>query len=78
MPETLTVQTVQIQGVRPGWVSLSGYHKYDSTSVTDEVFELLPHFDGRATGEIVAELATKGVEMDADLLRALVDLGILG
>ena len=43
----------------------------------EELVELLPRFDGRATEVVLAELAGEGVVLTPDLVARLVDFAVL-
>ncbi len=58
-------------------VHLATYTEFDSIDVPRALLDVLPRFDGRAMAEVVEELARDGTEIDAEMLRTLVDFGIL-
>lgn len=53
------------------------YLDTDALELPTELLDLLPRFDGRPTGEVLAELRAAGVEVRPALLRLLVDFGAL-
>jgi hypothetical protein len=79
IPERLRMGAFTIVGANGDFYRL--YHPdigMDVFSLSARVMRLLPYFDGRTTTEIVAQIAEKeGMRFTAELLRRLVDFGIL-
>lgn len=72
--ETGSFEVVRIEG---GRVSLRTYRDYDPIAVPTAVLEALPSFDGRPTDEVLATIGTADQPLGPDLIRRLVDFGVL-
>ncbi len=53
------------------------YSDSDALELPNELLALLPRFDGRATEQVLAELAREGVILTPDLVARLVDFAVL-
>ena len=59
-------------------MQLSTYSTLDPLRMPSALLAALPHFDGRAVDEIVAEVvAQRNLRLTPSLLQKLVDFGIL-
>lgn len=76
-PARLKVGSFQIAAQRPGGVRAMTYSHLDAIDLPDALLAVLPLFDGRPTEVIQAELAARGIGIEASYLRRLVDWGIL-
>jgi hypothetical protein len=79
LPSQLTCGSYQLLGVQEGGLSAITYSSTDPIGLPSPLLPLLHHFDGRPTTEILEELLQEhGVQLEEDLLKKLVDWGILG
>lgn len=76
-PARLKVGSFQIAAQRPGGVRAMTYSHLDAIDLPDALLAVLPLFDGRPTEVILADLAARGIGIEASYLRRLVDWGIL-
>ena len=54
------------------------YSKSDALELPRQLLDVLHHFDGRPRAEVAERLAlSEGVELDDELVRKLVDFGVL-
>jgi hypothetical protein len=58
-------------------VHLATYSTYDSIDVPRALLDVLHRFDGAPLTEALAKVAEDGVEMDTEMVRYLVDFGVL-
>jgi hypothetical protein len=78
LPRTARSNSFQIVDMGVDYTRVVGYSPYDPLDLPNELVPLLARFDGRPTRKVVAALdKDSGVELDADLIRKLVDFEIL-
>jgi Fe-S-cluster containining protein len=78
LPATLRCGTYQLLGVREEGVSAITYASTDPIGIPAPVLSVLHLFDGRPTPEILQQLVDeRGLQLHEDLLRQLVDWGVL-
>lgn len=78
LPSALNVGSIQVAHVQHGMVRINTYSNFDPLDVPAIIIELLLHFDGRPTVDALAAIAQqKGVRVESDLLRKMVDFGLL-
>jgi hypothetical protein len=79
LPARLKVKPFEITAMIAGQTRLLGYSPYDPIDVPTALVPALAAFDGRPTAAVRAEVSrTHGIDLDAPLLRQLVDFEILG
>ncbi len=76
VPPVLVPGRFQVAASSEGACRVIAYSPYDPVEIPLPLLESLAAFDGRPTGEVVAELAGR-IELDAETLSTLVDFGIL-
>jgi hypothetical protein len=77
IPARLEVGTIRVSHRGPESSRVVTYLDTDALEIQNGLLDLLPRFDGRPTGEILAELRAAGVQVSPDLLRVLVDFELL-
>jgi hypothetical protein len=78
VPERLQPGKFKIVAMQTDYSVVESYLPSDPLKVPRRVLDLLPHFDGRPTAEVVTEIAlTTGLKVNPSLLRKLVDFEIL-
>jgi hypothetical protein len=76
--DRLTLAALRVTSLRDGVATVSTYNAYDPLSIPIELLEALSAFDGRPTAVVLDELSReRDVEIEHDLLRRLVDFGVL-
>jgi hypothetical protein len=79
LPPRLKVKPFEIISMAGGETRLRGYSPYDPIDVPTALVPALSAFDGRPTATVRAEVSrAHGIDLDASLLRQLVDFEILG
>jgi hypothetical protein len=79
LPARLKVKPFEIVSMSAGRARLQGYSEYDPIDVPAELVPALAAFDGRPTATVRAQVSrTHGIDLDASLLRQLIDFEILG
>ncbi len=74
----LEVGSFQLVRVQRRVARVSTYSSYDPLDVPAEVMEALPYFDNRSTDEALAAIEEeRGLRLEPDLVRKLVDFGLL-
>lgn len=68
--------TTLVQVQKDAYV-LQTYSPYDLQEVPKALVDVLSLFDGRPTDEVVAEAAERGITIDPQTLRGMVDIGLL-
>ncbi|MFN0247899.1 MAG: hypothetical protein ACKV2T_13505 [Kofleriaceae bacterium] len=76
IPETLSLSNFRAAQVGRR-VRLRTFSTTDSITLDADVFGALTEFDGRPTPEVVAALGARGITLDEDELRRLVDFEVL-
>jgi hypothetical protein len=77
-PDSLRMGLIQIEGIVSGKVSTVTYSSYDPLRMSPDLLAVLPHFDGRATDEVVNEIRVKrGIKLDPALVRRMADFRVL-
>jgi Fe-S-cluster containining protein len=77
VPSPVVPAGFRLVSIADGTVRLLGYSATDVLELPDAILEVLHHFDGRPTPEVLASLEADGVELDADTVRLLADFAIL-
>lgn len=77
LPRHVALGRFELTSAREGGVRAVSYSSLDAIDLPAALLPLLPRFDGRATDEVLAELAAEGVELSAELLQMLVDWGVV-
>lgn len=77
IPAHLELGTIRVSHSGPETSRVVTYLDTDALEVQNALLELLPRFDGRPTGAVLAELRAAGVEVSPALLRMLVDFELL-
>lgn len=76
-PPVLVTGAVKLAQRGPVSTRVVTYSDSDALELPSELVALLPRFDGRATEEVLAELAREGVILTPELLTRLVDFAVL-
>lgn len=78
LPPKLVPGALMTMPLPGGMTRVTTYRAYDPLSLPNEMIEVLSHFDGRPTEEVLASLEREhGVAVERDLLLQLVDFEIL-
>ncbi len=78
VPQRLEVGAFQLVRVQRKVARVSSYSSYDPLDVPAAVMEVLPYFDDRPTDEALAAIEEeRGLRLEPDLVRKLVDFGLL-
>lgn len=78
LPGALSAADVLVRYVDESRVLVTTYSKTDPLLLPRELLELLPCFAGRSTADALGHIeAETGTEVDPELLRLLVDFGVL-
>jgi hypothetical protein len=78
VPPALEVGSFRLVHVRNGITRLTSYSGYDPLDVPANVMDLLQYFDGQPTEDALAAIAAeRGFLVEPDLLRKMVDFGLL-
>ncbi len=78
IPPALVVGSFDVARMERGTTRVSTYSAYDPLDIPNAVIELLQYFDGRPTDDALAAIADeRGIRVDADLVRKLVDFEML-
>ena len=78
VPAALSVGAIQLVQIRQDVTRVASYSYSDPLDVPQIVMELLHHFDGRPVADALAAIAgERGVRLDLDLVRKMVDFGLL-
>jgi hypothetical protein len=68
----------QIEGIVSGKYSAVTYSPYDPLRMSPQLVAVLPHFDGRPTGEVLEEIRVdRGIRLDLGLVRRMMDFRVL-
>ena len=76
-PQALVTGTVKVAQRGPVNTRVVSYSDSDALELPSELVALLPRFDGRATEQVLAELAAEGVTLTPELVARLVDFAVL-
>ncbi len=77
-PESLRIGLIQIEGIVAGKYNTVTYSSYDPVRMSPHLVGLLPHFDGRPTGDVLEEIRLqRGVRVDPALVRRMADFRVL-
>lgn len=77
LPERLVVGSFRILSLGPERCTLSAHSERDPLEVPTMMLDVLWSFDGRPTDTVIAELATRDLEVEPALIGRLVDFGVL-
>ncbi len=78
LPGRLTTGPFQVLSTGREGVRVIAYTGSDPLDLDPAVMEILPHFDGRPTGQVLASIEKElGVRVEEDLVRKLADFEIL-
>ncbi len=78
LPSRLGLGPMTVTAVHDAQVVLTTYRGYDPITIPMALFEVLDAFDGRPTADVLASLERdRGVELEPELLRRMVDFGVL-
>jgi hypothetical protein len=78
LPERLRLGRIHFTGVGDGGFRIVGYSGYDPLQMPDKLARALRYFDGRPTEEALEAILTKeNTRLDMNLVRKMVDFGIL-
>jgi len=78
VPARLRTGRLEMIGGGRGVYHVTSYSPNDPLKMSERLVRVLPHFDGRPTGEALDDIrVTHRTTLDATLLRKLVDFGIL-
>jgi len=78
IPDHLQTDRMALVGVQAETARVATYSAYDPVEIPRAVLDLLHHFDGRPTMDVLEEIRTqKEVELEPELLRLLVDFEVL-
>jgi hypothetical protein len=78
IPERLVGGKWQLVQITPAFAKVRSYSDFDPLRMSRTLYEVLPFFDGRPIEEVQKEMkSAKGATVGLDLLRRLVDHGIL-
>lgn len=77
VPERLSTGPFKVQWISTQGVAVSTYRGSDPLRLSKRLFDLLQYFDGRPLAEVLARLKAMGTDVDAKLVRTLVDFKIL-
>ena len=77
-PERLTPGSMQLVRIGHDTTRISTYSDFDPLDIPNPVLNVLRHFDGRPTADVLADIAThENIRLEPDLLRKLADFRIL-
>lgn len=77
-PAHLQVGRFTVESVTPKVIQIWSYSRLDPLAIPVQLFKALPCFDGRPTADVLSFLeAESGIHLDSQLLRTLIDFGIL-
>jgi hypothetical protein len=76
-PAVLVAGKLKVAHRGPETTRVVTYSDSDALELPSELVALLPRFDGRATEQVLAELACEGVILTPDLVARLVDFAVL-
>jgi hypothetical protein len=78
MPAALGAGSFQIHQLALDTARVSAYSPSDPLELPRELLEVLRHFDGRSTGDVLDDIQDEtGIEIHPELVRKLADFGIL-
>jgi len=78
IPERIKIGKLTVIAANQASSCVSGYSGSDPLDLPRALMEVLPHFDGRPTGEALRDIRTAaGIAVDPALVRKLVDFEIL-
>ncbi len=77
LPARITTTPFTIMALRGETATITTYNSYDPLTLPLGLLEVLEAFDGRPTEDVMADLEARGIELDPDLLRRLLDFGVL-
>ena len=78
LPERLAVASFEVSPSAPKTTHVSTYSEYDGLALPNDLVAALREFDGRPTRDAVRRVAARhGLQLDDDMLRKLVDFGVL-
>jgi hypothetical protein len=78
IPDRLVLGPFQVVTASRSSVRVVGYSPYDPVDLPKKLMDALPSFDGRRTGDVLRTIErTAGLRLEPDLVRRLVDVGLL-
>ncbi len=77
LPPRLTVGSFTILGLGQETCRIMAYSETDPVELPSAVLDVLPSFDGRLVGDVLADLEARDIEVEPAFVRRLVDLGVL-
>lgn len=78
IPSRMSLAPYGVAGRGESFVRIAGYSPFDPLDIPDALADVLPRFDGRPTEQVVSAIAReRGLQLDPDILRPLVDHQIL-
>jgi hypothetical protein len=78
VPPALNAGSIQLVQIQHEMTRVNTYNSYDPLDVPRIVMEVLHYFDGRPTEDALASIADeRGIRLDLDLVRKMVDFGLL-
>jgi hypothetical protein len=78
IPQRLMVGSFRLGSMEQNAFSVTTYSGYDTLRLSKPIINILPYFDGRPVAEVLDEITEKEkVRVSADLMRKLVDFGML-
>ncbi len=78
LPERLIPGKFNILAITPEAVRVVGYRDSDPLDLDPAILEILPHFDGRTTLDVLGTIQQNlGIRVEEDLVRRLVDFEML-
>ncbi len=78
LPARATLGTFQVLGLAAASVKVQGYNHLDPLDMPRALFDVLHHFDGRATVDALADASeVAGQEVPPGAIRMLLDFGVL-
>lgn len=78
LPDRLRPGSVRVTPLSPGTTRVLSYSELDPIELPSELMDVLGYFDGRPTDDALAAIAQeRGLEIERDLLRQLVDFQVL-
>ncbi len=79
IPNSLKTSPYSVVSTSPDFTRVVTYSGYDPLDLPQPLMNLLHHFDGRPTDEVLWAIAEEeGIELDESLVRKLADFRILG
>lgn len=77
LPDRLVARQFRVNSVQGSTTRVWTYSEYDPIDIPSALVGALEAFDGRLSSKAMASLRARGLTVDADTLRVLVDFGVL-